>query len=601
MVTIVYRMKIGIVGNGFVGRATQIFANNYFAQDPHDNKVECFEILPDTGCTPAKSKSVMTYSGTIVEASDSNTPAANQSNAPTAHQSNAPAAHQSNTPAAHQSNAPAAHQSNTPAAHQSNVVTAVGGRTPPHQSNVVTAVGGRTPPFFKHVYFKPIQVYIYDIRPEACQPPGITLEELDRECDILFFCLPTPLHHDGSCYTQILEETIARCSNPYKVIRSTVPVGFAAKHGCYFMPEFLTEANWEDDFRRMKEWVVGIPAVATTTAATIDEFKTRISKLIKRSHKNGAIDSPTVIFCDTNEAEMLKLMKNCFLSAKVSLMNEFYDFCAATHTDYNNVTWLAKRDARMGTSHFQVPGADGRRGFGGTCFPKDTHSLYCQMNAHGVNPHIYPAILARNDTVDRPEREWSRDVWRTTIPLPTPASKVVVVFSDTEATSSASAYFTDVIRDNLAKNNVVIQIVRAAGTASQTIHKNHLVKHRANPNAPLFFPRVDECYYTQRNGDTLYDIMREVSCVIDLWDSHEEMKLYLVKQSRYESESESEHEHEREHESGTEGFDSDDDAGHDDTDATPQSRDYATTIIEEYFTKVVSVIPNQKRGLIVLF
>lgn len=69
--------------------------------------------------------------------------------------------------------------------------------------------------------FTPIIVYIYDIRPEACQPPGITLEELDRECDILFFCLPTPLQHDGSCYTQILEDTIAKCpSNPYKVIRA---------------------------------------------------------------------------------------------------------------------------------------------------------------------------------------------------------------------------------------------------------------------------------------------------------------------------------------------------------------------------------------------
>lgn len=546
-------MKIGIVGNGFVGRATQIFANNYFAQDPHDNNIECFEILPDTACTPAKPNSVMTYSGTIVEASESNAVPAHHSSAPP---------------------------------HQSNVVTAVGGRTP-----------RRTPPFFKHVYFKPIQVYIYDIRPEACQPPGITLEELDRECDILFFCLPTPLHHDGSCYTQILEDTLARCSNPYKVIRSTVPVGFASKHGCYFMPEFLTEANWEDDFRRMKEWVVGIPAATVAPSATIDEFKIRISKLIKRSHKNGAIDSPTVVFCDSNEAEMLKLMKNCFLSAKVGLMNEFYDFCGATHTDYNNVTGLAKRDARMGTSHFQVPGADGRRGFGGTCFPKDTHSLYCQMNAHGIKPQIYPAILARNDTVDRPEREWSRDVWRTTIPLPTPASKVVVIFSDDSTSSSASAYFRDIIRTNLAKNNVVIQIVRAYDNGNvsviyQPTHKNHLVKHRANPNAPLFFPRVDECYYTQHTGDTLYDIMREVSNVIDLWDSHEEMKLYVVKQSRYDDDSE------REHESGTEGFDSDADA---DADAKPRSCDYATTIIEEYFTKVVSVIPNQKRGLIVLF
>ncbi len=535
-------MKIGIIGNGFVGRATQIFAKNYFTQDPN---AERFEVLPDTVTTRAKPNSVMTYSA---EAQDALVTEVTDV---------------------------------TEVTEESNVVPAVGGRNP-----------RRTPPFFKRILFKPIQVYIYDIRPEACQPPGITLEHLDRECDILFFCLPTPLHHDGSCYTQILEETIVRCSNPYKVIRSTVPVGFAAKHGCYFMPEFLTEANWENDFRGMKEWVVGIPAVVAATATT-DEFKTRIQKLIKRSHKNSAIDSPTVVFCDTNEAEMLKLMKNCFLSAKVGLMNEFYDFCGATHTDYNNVTMLAKRDARMGTSHFQVPGADGRRGFGGTCFPKDTHSLYCQMNAHGITAQIYPAILARNDTVDRPEREWSRDVWRTTIPLPTPASKVVVVFSDTRATT-ASSYLTDVIRTNLAKNNVVIQVVRGNGCgASQTTHKNHLVKHRPRSNTPLFFPRVDECYYTTHTGDALYDIMREVSNVIDLWDSHEEMKLYVVKKSRYDDEH-YECECGDDTESGTEGFDSD-------ADVKPRSCDYAGTILEEYFTKVLSVKLNQKRGLTVMF
>jgi len=541
-------MRIGIIGNGFVGGATQIFAKNYFAQDPaDDNNVERFEVLPNTATTRAKPNSVMTYTA---EARDA-------------------LPHPTATP---------------PSDH------------PPHPPNVATAVGGRTPPpFFKRILFKPIQVYIYDIRPEACQPPGITLEELDRECDILFFCLPTPLHHDGSCYTKILEETLARCStNPYKVIRSTVPVGFAAKHGCYFMPEFLTEANWEDDFRRTKEWVVGIPTVAPS-ATTVDEFKTRIQKLIKRSHKNRAIDSPTVVFCDTNEAEMLKLMKNCFLSAKVGLMNEFYDFCGATHTDYNNVAGLAKRDARMGTSHFQVPGPDGRRGFGGTCFPKDTHSLYCQMNAHGITPQIYPTILARNDTVDRPEREWSRDVWRTTIPLPTSASKVVVVFSD------ASQYLRDITRTNLAKNNVVIQVVRAydigkVSVVYQTIHKNHLVKHRASPNTPLFFPRVDECYYTQRTDDTLYDIMREVSCVIDLWNSHEEMKLYVVKQSRYDGDGDGD----GDAESGTEGFDSDSDVDTD-PDVKPRSCDYAAAILEEYFTKVLSVIPKNKRVLIVLF
>jgi len=364
-------MKIGIIGNGFVGRATRIFVKNYFSENDDD---EIFEVLPDTVTTPAKPSTSTTTAAAA-----------------------------------------------TPQCHP--------------------------PPFFKRLFFKPIQIYVYDIRPEACYPPGITLEKLDSECDLLFFCLPTPLNHDGTCYTKILEDTLRKCSNPYKIIRSTVPVGFSVKHGCYFMPEFLTEARWENDFRSTKEWIVGMPTgssaaitasntgSAVSSAAAItdiqrDEFKRRISKLIKRSHKNGAIDSPTVVFCDTNEAEMLKLMKNCFLAAKVSMMNEFHEFSRAANVDYNAVIELAKKDARMGTTHFQVPGPDGRRGFGGTCFPKDTHSLYCQMNAHGVVPHVFPAVLTRNDTHDRPEREWSKDVWRTTIPLPSATSKVIVVFKN---------------------------------------------------------------------------------------------------------------------------------------------------------------------------
>ena len=544
-------MKIGIVGNGFVGKATQIFAKNYFAKDEND-KTERYEILPDTATTPAKPKS--------------------------------------------------------------------------EKISMTTQNGEKiTLPFFKRFLFKPITVYIYDIRPEACQPPGITLEELDRECDLLFFCLPTPLHHDGSCYTKILEDTIARCNNPFKIIRSTIPVGFAAKHGCYFMPEFLTEAKWENDFRSTKEWVVGIPtnSCATMTASMTsesantsvmavselrrEEFKKRITKLINRSYKNSAIDSSVITFCDTNEAEMLKLMKNCFLSAKVSLMNEFYDFCGATQTDYNTVAGLAKKDQRMGTSHFQVPGPDGRRGFGGTCFPKDTHSLYCQMNKHGVQPHIYPAILARNDTIDRPEREWSRDVWRTTIPLPTPESKVVVVFTDVSVTpSSNSMYLTDIIRTNLRKNNIVIEVVRGlleskvVQSLTDTANRaNHLVKYHNDSSAPLFFPRVDECYYIPHSSHTTYETMREVSCVIDLWNNHKEMTLHVIKihavlhsPALVITTSNEEY-----GESGTEGFDSDNETN---THATTITLDYCK-IIEEYYHSKISNQPKQGRKLVVLF
>lgn len=549
-------MKIGIIGNGFVGRATRIFVKNYF--DENDD-VERYEVLPDTAATPAKPKSIMMN----------------------------------------------------------------------NQNERATATQRERPLFFKRIFFKPIAIYIYDIRPEACYPPGITLEDLDSECDLLFFCLPTPLNHDGTCYTKILEDTLARCSNPFKIVRSTVPVGFSAKHGCYFMPEFLTEARWENDFRSTKEWIVGIPtgSSATITAGNSDsdsgsvislaaaaitniqreEFKSRISKLIKRSHKNGSIDSPAVVFCDTNEAEMLKLMKNCFLSAKVGLMNEFYDFARAANVDYNTVVELAKKDARMGTSHYQVPGPDGRRGFGGTCFPKDTHSLYCQMTRHGMTPYIFPAILSRNDTHDRMEREWSKDVWRTTIPLPSATSKVVVVFGDTNTPAFASAYLADIIRDNLAKQNVVIQVVRdiapaATAAAYVSLSTHHFIKHQPSAGTPLFFPRVDECYYTPMTPTTptSYDILRDVSCIIDLWNSHEEMVLNVIK-SGDDRDAENANDNYDDDESGTEGFDDDDNDGADnDGDCRrrrPYQIDYAK-IIEEYYHSKLSHTP---RRLVIMF
>jgi hypothetical protein len=356
------------------------------------------------------------------------------------------------------------------------------------------------------------------------------------------------------------------------------------------MPEFLTEARWENDFRSTKEWIVGIPTTGSCTAEGTDtqhaEFKRRISKLIKRSNKNGSIDSSSVIFCDTNEAEMVKLMKNCFLSAKVGLMNECYDFSRATTVNYNAVVELVKKDARMGTSHFQVPGPDGRRGFGGTCFPKDTHSLYCQMTGHGVTPHIFPAILSRNDTHDRPEREWSKDIWRTTIPLP-----------------SAIA---DVIKSNLSKNNIVIEIVvgqtRHLDHDRRNLHKNHFIKYQPRAGTPIFFPRVDECYYVpqskQNQPITSYDVLRDVSSIIDLWNCHEEMILYVVKlRSEYRSRElvlvRDRDDNECE-ESGTEGFDDD---SHDDSVHLPYAIDYAK-IIEEYYTTHLS---HTQRKLIITF
>ena len=49
--------------------------------------------------------------------------------------------------------------------------------------------------------------------------------------------------------------------------------------------------------------------------------------------------------------------------------------CSKLGIDYNKVRDFAILDKRLGTSHWNIPGPDMHRGFGGSCFPKDTLAL----------------------------------------------------------------------------------------------------------------------------------------------------------------------------------------------------------------------------------
>ena len=92
-----------------------------------------------------------------------------------------------------------------------------------------------------------------------------------------------------------------------------------------------------------------------------------------------------------------------------------HQFCEGAGIDYESVRLLTGLDPRIGESHTQVPGPDGKKGFGGTCFPKDTSSLYMQMKNVGVEPIVIDAIIKRNQTIDRPEEDWKDDKGRAVI------------------------------------------------------------------------------------------------------------------------------------------------------------------------------------------
>ena len=363
-----------------------------------------------------------------------------------------------------------------------------------------------------------VVVIIYDIRPDACEPLGTTLEDINN-CDLVFFCLPTPMNHNGSCYTKILEDSIKSISNPNKIVRSTVPIQFCKKHNCSFMPEFLTELNWREDFINSDYWIIG-------NDNNDHSFKDKIITLFLLAEQYGVIKSSRVFFTSTAEAECIKLFKNTYLSNKVSIMNEYYDICSKKNINFKNVVKLMGLDKRIGHSHMNVPGYNGLRGFGGTCFPKDTHSIYSQFQEEGVSAKIFESVLYRNDTIDRPEREWSSDVWRTTLPRDKPISVVINGLCDNglklckKLLSSENVVICLDYPDNFDKLNLDLR----KELDVLLTNSNFLIK-KTNITNKFFFPHLDYIHFLQKlNEKTSYNSLQtnylEVMNTIELCRAH---------------------------------------------------------------------------------
>ena len=260
-----------------------------------------------------------------------------------------------------------------------------------------------------------IELYVYDIRPELCIPQGLTLSQM-VECELIFICVPTPMEGSGKCHLGIVESVVQSLQpfvNPSKnflVIRSTVPLGTSDRLGCSFMPEFLTEKNYVQDFITCPHWVFGVAQGAH--AAT---FRDAIQNMIHLAKEAGKIESNLIHFRTNSEAEMIKYVRNCFLATKVSFCNEMEEFCRLKEIDYEQVRSFSVLDPRIGASHSHVPGHDGKRGFGGTCFPKDTISLLYQMDEMRMTSYVINSIVERNTYVDRKEKDWMEDKGRAVI------------------------------------------------------------------------------------------------------------------------------------------------------------------------------------------
>jgi len=251
---------------------------------------------------------------------------------------------------------------------------------------------------------------IADIKIYDKYKPSESLESVVEHSKIIFLCLPTPMAEDGSCDTSIIQNTISeidRISDFRRllIIKSTVPPGTSqrlaerfSRHGFIFNPEFLTEANFIDDFITQDRILLGLTSgVLQKEVNLIESFYEQFIK--KQKH-------PAVIkFCYSEEAEMVKYTANSFLATKVAYFNEIYQICQSLNLDYDRVIELVTLDKRIGNTHVKVPGPDGLLGFGKKCLPKDLNGLIALARKNNCDTIILDSVWSKNLLI-RQKYDW---------------------------------------------------------------------------------------------------------------------------------------------------------------------------------------------------
>jgi UDPglucose 6-dehydrogenase len=213
---------------------------------------------------------------------------------------------------------------------------------------------------------------------------------------IIFIAVGTPQAKDGTAELasvwEVADAIAQHAAGPKLVVlKSTVPVGtnralaerLAARSRQTFdvasNPEFLKEGAAVDDFMRPDRVVVGV------RCKEVAEQLQELYSPFLRTEQPFLVMTP-------ESAEMTKYVANAMLAAKISFINEMANLCERLGADINDVRRGIGHDARIGFQ-FLFPGA----GYGGSCFPKDVHSLISMARQLDMPTPLMEAVNRVND------------------------------------------------------------------------------------------------------------------------------------------------------------------------------------------------------------
>lgn len=221
--------------------------------------------------------------------------------------------------------------------------------------------------------------------------------------EMIFVAVPTPMSESGVIDSSIVESVIKEIDTVLNgkeipiVLKSTVtPLIVDALARAYpttfvYNPEFLTERNAVEDFLNPRQTILGSHSISRMN-------------IVKRFYIDHSVDGSNVrytefLFMTPIEASLVKYGLNSFLASKVLWLNQFKKIVDAIGGDYKTVIAAMINDDRIGETHTSVPGPDGREGFGGACFTKDTAAFLRFSESLGYDFSVLKEVIKVNQTI----------------------------------------------------------------------------------------------------------------------------------------------------------------------------------------------------------
>ena len=230
-------------------------------------------------------------------------------------------------------------------------------------------------------------VYCYDPVKEGYRNP-----EVLRHAELIFVCVGTPMREDSTVNMDYINSAINTIkelkTKPAVFIKSTVP-----PKTCYHLsllhelsigsnPEFLRERCAVRDMWASDRIIMG------GTEWARERLKSVYYPIFG--------DDVEYVEVTSTEAEMIKHTTNAFLASQVGFANEIYNMCKIFDINYDKIKHALYLDKRLGR-HIDVPGTDGKLGFGGHCLTKDLNALANHSESQGYPPTLFKELLRFNE------------------------------------------------------------------------------------------------------------------------------------------------------------------------------------------------------------